>query len=131
MFAIRDHHMTDAILHEPVLLNEVMTHLVTVPQGVYVDATFGRGGHSEAILKHLSPYGRLIAFDKDAEAVCYAKNHIHDPRFTIVHHSYANMQSVLADLKLTGCIQGVLFDLGVSSPQLHTPERGFSFVREG
>jgi 16S rRNA (cytosine1402-N4)-methyltransferase len=117
--------------HIPVLLNEIVENLITSPNGIYVDATFGRGSHSLAILKHLSPYGRLIAFDKDPEAVVYAKAEIHDPRFKIYHSSFARMLMVLNDLGVTGNVNGILFDLGVSSPQLDNPERGFSFVREG
>jgi 16S rRNA (cytosine1402-N4)-methyltransferase len=117
--------------HIPVLLNEAVDNLVVSPDGVYIDATFGRGSHSLAVLKKLGAKGRLIAFDKDLEAVAYAKATIKDPRFSIYHCSYARMQMVLEDLKLFGGIQGILFDLGVSSPQLDNPERGFSFVREG
>lgn len=117
--------------HIPVLLNEAVDNLISSPNGIYIDATFGRGSHSLAMLKHMSPYGRLIAFDKDPEAVAYAKAEIRDPRFSIYHCSFARMQMVLSDIKVFGNIDGILFDLGVSSPQLDNPERGFSFVREG
>lgn len=117
--------------HTPVLLNEVMEHLIVSPDGIYVDATFGRGSHSLAILERLSPLGRLIAFDKDPEAVAYAKLTCRDQRFSIFHCSYARMSMLLKDLQVHGEIKGILFDLGVSSPQLDNPERGFSFVREG
>jgi 16S rRNA (cytosine1402-N4)-methyltransferase len=123
--------MSELNLHIPVLLNEAVSGLVTAIDGIYVDATFGRGSHSQAILNCLSPQGRLIAFDKDPEAVAYAKKHIYDPRFSIFHSSFARMQMVLNELNVVGKISGILFDLGVSSPQLDTPERGFSFVREG
>lgn len=118
--------------HIPVLLNEAIDNLLTSPDGIYVDATFGRGSHSQAILDRLSANGRLIAFDKDPEAIAYAKQRFaQDPRFTILHHSFAEMQTCLNELQLFGQINGILFDLGVSSPQLDNPERGFSFAREG
>ena len=117
--------------HIPVLLKEAVENLITSRDGTYIDATFGRGSHSLAILQHLSPQGRLIAFDKDPDAIQYAQDVIRDPRFSIVHCSFARMQMVLNDLAVFGDIQGILFDLGVSSPQLDNPDRGFSFVREG
>jgi 16S rRNA (cytosine1402-N4)-methyltransferase len=117
--------------HIPVLLTEAVDALVTSPDGIYVDATFGRGSHSRAILNKLSAHGRLIAFDKDPVSIAYAKQHIHDARFTIVHSSFANMQTVLTDMQCAGKVAGVLFDLGVSSPQLDCAERGFSFMRDG
>lgn len=118
--------------HIPVLLNEVVANLLTSFDGIYIDATFGRGSHSKAILNQLSPQGRLIAFDKDPEAVAYAKQQFsHDPRFTIIHRSFAQLRSSLDELHVFGNIDGILFDLGVSSPQLDNPERGFSFIREG
>lgn len=117
--------------HIPVLLQEAVQNLITSADGVYIDATFGRGSHSREILKHLGVEGRLIAFDKDPEAIAYAKQHIQDDRFRIFHSSFSSMQFVLQELDLLGKVSGVLFDLGVSSPQLDNPERGFSFVREG
>lgn len=117
--------------HIPVLLNESVDNLVTTPDGIYIDATFGRGSHSRAILNKLSQQGRLIAFDKDPEAIQYAKQHIQDNRFAIYHTAFSRMQLVLNELQLMGKIQGILFDLGVSSPQLDNPDRGFSFVRKG
>lgn len=124
--------MSDSLqAHIPVLLQEAVEHLIVSPNGTYIDATFGRGSHSKAILQKLNAEGRLIAFDKDPEAVAFAKSEIHDARFKIVHSSYARMQMVLNDLNVFGKIDGILFDLGVSSPQLDNPDRGFSFVREG
>lgn len=119
------------LTHIPVLLQEAVDLLVQSPNGIYVDATFGRGSHSAAILKKLNEQGRLIAFDKDPEAIAYARHHIQDTRFSIHHTSFANLSAVLSDLDCMGRVNGFLFDLGVSSPQLDTPERGFSFVREG
>lgn len=117
--------------HIPVLLHEAVDGLVQSPSGIYVDATFGRGSHSSAILKKLNAEGRLIAFDKDPEAITHANQTIKDPRFSIHHASFADLSGVLARLNCMGQVEGILFDLGVSSPQLDTPERGFSFVREG
>lgn len=118
--------------HIPVLLNEAIADLLTSPDGIYIDATFGRGSHAQAILQQLSPQGRLIAFDKDPEAVAYAKQYFAaDKRFTILHHSFAEMQTCVAELQVVGRVNGVLFDLGVSSPQLDNPDRGFSFARDG
>ena len=117
--------------HTPVLLQEAVDYLVGSPDGVYVDATFGRGSHTREILQRLSSQGRLIAFDKDLDAVTYARNNIQDARFSIFHCSFASMQLVLTELHLAQKIHGILFDLGVSSQQLSEGARGFSFVREG
>lgn len=118
--------------HIPVLLEEAVSHLFTVPDGIYVDATFGRGSHTKAILNRLNPQGRVIAFDKDPEAVTFAKQHFsHDKRFAILHRSYASMEAGLKELDVLGKVQGILFDLGVSSPQLDNPGRGFSFLKQG
>ena len=112
-------------LHTTVLLSEAVQALVTHPDGIYVDGTFGRGGHARAVLALLSDKGRLLAFDKDPEAVAAAAG-ITDPRFTMHHGSYADMAATLADHGVQQ-VQGVLLDLGVSSPQIDKPERGFSF----
>jgi 16S rRNA (cytosine1402-N4)-methyltransferase len=118
--------------HIPVLLHEAVEMLLTDTNGIYVDATFGRGSHSRAILDRLSENGRLIAFDKDPEAVAYGKQYFtSDKRFTILHQSYAQLKNNLLALDVFGNIQGILFDLGVSSPQLDNPERGFSFSKTG
>jgi len=111
--------------HTTVLLNEAVQALVTQPDGIYVDGTFGRGGHSRALLALLSPAGRLVAFDKDPEAIAEAAS-ITDPRFVICHASFDVMQAELAARGITQ-VQGVLLDLGISSPQIDNPERGFSF----
>lgn len=111
--------------HTTVLLNEAVDALVTKPDGTYVDATFGRGGHSRAILSQLSPLGRLIAFDKDPEAVAVG-NAIEDPRFEIRHQGFADLRELQA-----ASVAGVLMDLGVSSPQIDNPARGFSFRSDG
>jgi 16S rRNA (cytosine1402-N4)-methyltransferase len=111
--------------HTTVLLNEAIEALVTKPDGIYVDATFGRGGHSRLILSRLDPQGRLIAFDKDPEAVAVA-NAIEDERFSIRHQGFAALRELEA-----GSVTGILLDLGVSSPQIDNPERGFSFRANG
>ncbi|MBL8324209.1 MAG: 16S rRNA (cytosine(1402)-N(4))-methyltransferase RsmH, partial [Rubrivivax sp.] len=111
--------------HRTVLLTEAVEALVTQPAGTYVDGTFGRGGHARAVLARLAPAGRLVAFDRDPEAVAEAQR-IDDPRFTIRHASFDQLRPELAAL---GCarIEGLLLDLGVSSPQIDNPARGFSF----
>jgi 16S rRNA (cytosine1402-N4)-methyltransferase len=111
--------------HTTVLLNEAVDALVTKPDGIYVDATFGRGGHSRLILSRLEPNGRLIAFDKDPEAVAVA-NAIDDTRFEIRHQGFAALGELEAN-----SVTGVLMDLGVSSPQIDNPGRGFSFRNDG
>lgn len=118
--------------HIPVLLDEAVEALNVRPGGVYVDGTFGRGGHSERILARLGDGGRLIAFDKDAEAVEVARERFGDDgRFRIVHGSFAEMTDVLAEAGLLGRVDGLLLDLGVSSPQLDDASRGFSFLNDG
>jgi 16S rRNA (cytosine1402-N4)-methyltransferase len=111
--------------HTTVLLTEAVEALVVQPAGTYVDGTFGRGGHSRAVLDRLAPEGRLIAFDKDPEALAAAAR-ITDPRFAIRHASFGDMASELSGMDI-GLVDGVLLDLGVSSPQIDNPERGFSF----
>ena len=111
--------------HTTVLLGEAVDALVTDPDGSYVDATFGRGGHSRALLARLGPSGRLLAFDKDPEALAEAAR-IQDGRFSIRHEGFA----ALGDLP-GGTVTGVLMDLGISSPQIDNPERGFSFRADG
>lgn len=124
--------MGDVSAHYPVLLKESVTALVNDPNGVYIDGTFGRGGHSRAILEKLSDRGRLIAFDKDPDAVAEgAALGRRDKRFSVYHASFAQMKTILAVALPEGKIKGVLMDLGVSSPQLDTPQRGFSFLHDG
>ncbi len=111
--------------HTTVLLQEAVDALVADPQGQYVDATFGRGGHSRLILSRLAPAGRLVAYDKDTEALAEAAR-IEDPRFSIRHQGFAN----LGELPPRSAA-GVLMDLGISSPQIDNPARGFSFRADG
>ena len=112
-------------LHTTVLLSEAVDALDIKPDGTYVDATFGRGGHSRLILSKLSPKGRLIAFDKDLDAIAAAEQ-IQDSRFSIRHQGFTHLGELEA-----GSIDGVLMDLGVSSPQIDNPARGFSFRNDG
>jgi len=111
--------------HVSVLLEEAVEALAIRPDGTYVDATFGRGGHSRAILARLGPEGRLIALDRDPAAVA-AGQALADPRFTLVHAAFGRLAEVLGGLGVEE-VDGVLLDIGVSSPQLDTPERGMSF----
>lgn len=118
--------------HTPVLLDEALDALQINANGIYVDGTFGRGGHSRHILQRLSPQGRLIAFDKDSDAVQSAETQFaDDERFIMQPGSFATMQASLAQMGYLGCVDGILLDLGVSSPQLDNAERGFSFNQAG
>lgn len=121
--------MGNELQHRTVLLDEAVESLVTRPDGIYVDGTFGRGGHSRAVLARLGPAGRLIAFDKDPRAVETAQA-MADARFSIVHDSFASMRGALAARGIEK-VSGVLLDLGVSSPQVDDPARGFSFRADG
>jgi 16S rRNA (cytosine1402-N4)-methyltransferase len=118
--------------HQPVLLREAIDSLLIQPQGIYVDATFGRGGHTQLILSHLNKAGRLIVLDKDPTAIFHARQYLaQDNRVSIYHSSFAQLAAVLNQEKVFGKVNGILFDLGVSSPQLDEAQRGFSFMREG
>ena len=117
--------VNDPWIHRTVLLNEAITALQINPDGHYIDATFGRGGHSRLLLSKLSAQGRLTAFDKDLEAIAEAKT-IVDPRFSIRHEGFMHL-----DQLPPGSAAGVLMDLGVSSPQIDNPLRGFSFRQQG
>lgn len=119
-------HSGDEWQHTTVLLAEAIESLLTTPDGVYVDGTFGRGGHSRALLAKLSPRGRLVAFDRDPEAVAAAKTSIADERFAIEHAPFSELKERLA-ARGVAAIDGLLLDLGVSSPQIDNPARGFSF----
>ena len=118
--------------HQPVLLQEILEGLDIRPDGVYVDGTFGRGGHAGGILGKLGPKGRLLAMDKDPEAVqSAAAQYGSDPRFEIEQGTFTMLSQLLAQRQLQGKINGLLLDLGVSSPQLDDPSRGFSFSDDG
>ena len=118
-------HNPNTQTHITVLLDEAVDALAIKPSGIYVDGTFGRGGHSRKILAQLGEQGRLIAFDKDLAAVSAGKS-IEDSRFTMVHSHFAGMQSALADMDVLK-VDGILLDLGISSPQIDEASRGFSF----
>jgi 16S rRNA (cytosine1402-N4)-methyltransferase len=115
--------------HSAVLLSEALAALAIRADGTYLDATFGRGGHSRAILAQLGPRGRLVALDRDPEAVEAAAS-IRDPRFSIAHVPFSQLDEVLRVNRIES-LEGALFDLGVSSPQIDEAERGFSFRRDG
>ena len=118
--------------HISVLLSEALEGLAVRPDGLYIDGTFGRGGHSRAILARLSSEGRLLGFDKDPEAIRVGNQlAAEDGRFVVVQRSFADMAEELTARGLHGQVDGVLLDLGVSSPQLDDPERGFSFLHDG
>ena len=123
--------MTASFSHTSVLLQECLDGLAIKTDGIYIDATFGRGGHSGEILKQLGSNGRLIAFDRDPQAIEAADRFADDERFEIVHSAFGDMAEVIEQMGLTQQIDGVLMDLGVSSPQLDDAERGFSFLRDG
>ncbi len=124
--------MADVRQHRPVLFDEVLAALTVRPDGIYLDGTFGRGGHASAILAQLSATGRLLATDKDPEAVRTAERlFAGDPRFSIVRGSYTVLGHEAAKRGWQGKVDGILLDLGVSSPQLDDAARGFSFRAEG
>ncbi|WP_119343291.1 16S rRNA (cytosine(1402)-N(4))-methyltransferase RsmH [Facilibium subflavum] len=118
-------------MHYSVLLDESIDALSVKSDGIYIDGTFGRGGHTKALLKKLSDKGRLIAFDRDPNAVNYAKSHFTQDNFSIIHAPFSSMKDYCQRHGLLGKIDGVLLDLGVSSPQLDEAVRGFSFSKEG
>jgi 16S rRNA (cytosine1402-N4)-methyltransferase len=120
------HTVSLTCTHTTVLLQEAVDALVHDPQGHYLDGTFGRGGHSRAILARLADNGRLSAFDQDPQAVQSAQDLLHDPRFAIRHAAFSSLRDWPA-----ASLSGVLLDIGVSSPQIDQAERGFSFRHDG
>ena len=116
--------------HTTVLLDEAVKGLNIRTDGIYIDGTFGRGGHSRLILSQLGPEGKLLAIDRDPQAIAAAAA-IDDPRFTIIHGPFSSLATYVEERGLRGKIDGILLDLGVSSPQLDDAERGFSFMRDG
>ncbi|WP_407331461.1 16S rRNA (cytosine(1402)-N(4))-methyltransferase RsmH [Enterovibrio sp. 27052020O] len=122
--------MSEQFSHISVLLHESIEGLALKPDGIYVDGTFGRGGHTREILSRLGENARLYSIDRDPQAIEEAGK-IDDPRFTIIQGPFSGIQTYIEDLGLSGQINGVLLDLGVSSPQLDDAERGFSFMRDG
>ncbi len=124
--------MTRAPGHQPVLLQEAVEGLALRDDGWYVDATYGRGGHSAAVLARLGAQGRLLALDKDSQAVAHGRERFAgDARFVIQHAGFEDLAAVAGPWLAGHAVAGVLFDLGVSSPQLEVAERGFSFAHDG
>lgn len=119
--------------HLPVMYAEALQYLVIKEDGIYLDCTFGRGGHSQGILNLLGQNGRLLAFDRDSDAINseYAQAMLTDERFKLRHSCFSQLESIVESAGMVGKIDGILLDLGVSSPQLDNPERGFSFLRDG
>ncbi len=118
--------------HLPVLLNEAVAALAIKADGIYVDGTFGRGGHARQILTHLSDAGRLLGLDKDPAAIAVGQElSLHDPRFSIEQCSFAELLTATHARAWQGKINGILLDIGVSSPQLDEADRGFSFQKDG
>ncbi|MFB5744335.1 16S rRNA (cytosine(1402)-N(4))-methyltransferase RsmH [Cedecea sp. S5-13] len=122
--------MMENFKHTTVLLDEAVNGLNIRPDGIYIDGTFGRGGHSRLILSQLGEQGRLLAIDRDPQAIAAAAA-IDDPRFSIIHGPFSALADYARERELGGKIDGILLDLGVSSPQLDDAERGFSFMRDG
>lgn len=123
---------TETHSHIPVLLNEAVQSLAIKPNGIYIDATFGRGGHSTEILKQLDDEGRLVAIDQDKTAIeTGQKKFQNDSRISFEHNSFSHIKSIAKHHGHYAHVNGVLLDLGVSSPQLDDPERGFSFMKNG
>jgi 16S rRNA (cytosine1402-N4)-methyltransferase len=112
---------------------EALQQLAIKKDGTYMDCTFGRGGHSQGILDLLGPLGRLISFDRDLDAINseYARTMLEDKRFELKHTPFSELENIVESEGLTGNVDGILMDLGVSSPQLDDSERGFSFLRDG
>jgi 16S rRNA (cytosine1402-N4)-methyltransferase len=124
--------MSERPQHETVLLEAAVAALLVSDTGFYVDGTFGRGGHSRRILQRLQPQGRLLAIDKDPEAIRVARGELGtDGRFEVVQGSFSRLAELVAAAGMTGAVSGVLLDLGVSSPQLDEAQRGFSFSQDG
>ena len=124
--------MVEEFKHKSVLLDEAVELLVHEPNGVYMDGTFGRGGHSRLLLSKLGQHGQLLGIDKDPLAVLEGETlSAEDARFSMAHGSFAELEQLIAVRSLTGKVDGVLLDLGVSSPQLDDPTRGFSFLNDG
>ena len=117
--------------HISVLLEETIEALAIKPDGIYIDGTFGRGGHSGQILKRLGDNGQLQAIDRDPQAIASAEKYKDDNRFSIAHNTFSEIKLVAENAGLLGKVDGILLDIGVSSPQLDDAERGFSFMKDG
>jgi 16S rRNA (cytosine1402-N4)-methyltransferase len=122
----------EAFAHQPVLREEVLQALDVRAGGIYVDATFGRGGHARAILDRIGPQGRLLALDRDPAAAAAARAMFAgDERAAIVRGRFSMLEQIVEKRGWLGKVDGIVLDLGVSSPQLDDPQRGFSFLRDG
>ena len=119
--------MEQTFSHVTVMLHEAVDALAIKPDGIYVDGTFGRGGHSRLILSRLGPNGRLLAIDRDPLAIAEAQT-IDDPRFEMIPGAFSGLADYLRERDLAGQVDGLLLDLGVSSPQLDDAERGFRWL---
>lgn len=117
--------------HDSVLFNEVLKALNIKSGGIYVDATLGRCGHTQGILNHLDSLGSVIGFDQDIDAIKYAEINFSDPRLELIHSNFSNLNDELNKINLIGKVDGVLMDLGISSPQIDNADRGFSFNKDG
>ena len=117
--------------HDSVLFNEVLKSLNIKSGGIYVDATLGRCGHTQGILNHLDSLGSVIGFDQDIDAIKYAEINFSDPRLGLIHSNFSNLNDELNKINLIGKVDGVLMDLGISSPQIDNADRGFSFNKDG
>jgi len=118
--------------HLPVLLEETVASLAVKADGIYIDGTFGRGGHARQVLSHLSGQGHLLGLDKDPAAIATANQlSLQDPRFSIEQCSFADMSAVVNERLWQGKVDGILLDIGVSSPQIDVADRGFSFQKDG
>ena len=125
------HDKTKSDRHDSVLFDEAINALSITSNGVYVDATLGRGGHTQGILDSLGKSGKVIGFDQDLDAIKYAEKNLIDSRLTLIHSNFSRLNNQLEQLNLMGKVDGILLDLGISSPQIDNPERGFSFNKDG
>jgi len=123
--------MIESNHHESVLFNESIEGLNIKSDGVYVDATLGRCGHTKGILNNLGNSGKIIGLDQDIDAINYAQINLPDSRLTAIHCNFSNLKDTLSQLNLLGKVDGILMDLGISSPQIDNAERGFSFMKDG
>ncbi|AAO26938.1 hypothetical protein bbp_206 [Buchnera aphidicola str. Bp (Baizongia pistaciae)] len=123
--------MKNNFSHTPVLLNETIQNLDIKNDGIYIDATFGYGGHSKEILKHLGKNGKLYSIDQDPYAIKIANKLKNDTRFNIIHGKFSNILKYSNKNKIRGKVNGILLDLGMSSMQINNPNRGFSFISDG
>jgi len=123
--------MIESNHHESVLFSESIKGLNIKPDGVYVDATLGRCGHTKGILNNLGDSGKVIGLDQDMDAISYAQINLPDSRLIPIHCNFSNLKDILSHLNLLGKVDGILMDLGISSPQIDNAERGFSFMKDG